>query len=79
MDIVIELLLLILATIWMLSGLFVAFLMWVSDEKKGENYKGTYWIKNHGYYFWKIIFLVVGGPISLLLGIFVMYGYFVDF
>ncbi len=73
MDIVINLLLLILAIIWMLSGLFVAFLMWTADKNKGENYKGTYWIKNRGWYFGKIIILVIGGPVYLVIGIFVMW------
>ena len=72
MDIVINLLLLILAIIWMLSGLFVVFLMWTTDKNKGENYKGTYWIKNRGWYFWKIIIFVIGGPVCLVIGIFVM-------
>ena len=71
MDIVINLLLLILAIIWVLSGLFLAFLMWTADKSKGENYKGTYWIKNRGWYF--LIILVIGGPVYLVaIGIFVM-------
>ena len=79
MDIIIELLLLISAMIWILSGLFVVFLMSVSDKSKGENYKGAYWIKNRGYPFWTIVLAVIASPITLLIGIFVMWDYFSEF
>ena len=56
--------------IWVLSGLFIAFLMWTADKNKGENYKGTYWIKDRGWYY--PIILVVGGPVYLFISIFVI-------
>lgn len=72
MDIVVSLLLLILTMIWIISGLFVTFFMWISDKSKGENYKGMYWIKNRSWYFLRIIMFVIGGPVSLIIGIFVI-------
>ncbi|HDH07481.1 MAG TPA: hypothetical protein ENG89_00480 [Candidatus Moranbacteria bacterium] len=58
--------------IWVLSGLFVAFLMRTVDEK-GPRSDGKYWIKNLGIS--SIIALIALAPLSLLLGIGVMADY----
>jgi len=65
----------LLAMVWVLSGLFVAFLMRVADESKGADYKGGYWIKHNPDNLSKILWLVIMGPLALLLGIVVMSDY----
>jgi hypothetical protein len=64
----------LLAMVWVLSGLFVAFLMRTVDEIKGSNHEGTFWIKNRGGFI-SILLLIAGAPFSLLVGIVVMSDY----
>lgn len=63
--------------IWGFPGLFVAFLMLTSDESKGENYKGKYWMKNRGCRLGLVftVSLVLAGPLALLVGIVVIADY----
>jgi heme/copper-type cytochrome/quinol oxidase subunit 2 len=65
---------LLLVMVWILSGLFVAFLMRITDESKGDDYNGDYWIKNRSYFF-HVLILVVCAPLALLMGIIVMSDY----
>ena len=71
-----QLLVLLVLMVWMLSGLFVAFLMRMTDESKGKigKIKG-YWIKGRGLYLFSVLMLVLAGPASLLIGIAVVYDY----
>ena len=70
---------LLLAMVWVLSGLFVAFLMRTVDESKGADCKSTYWIKsedNRGLRGFAITLLLIClAPLSLFLGIVVMADY----
>lgn len=61
-----------LAMVWVLSGLFVAYLMKRTDESK-EGKRN--WITNRGSSLSSTLVLVAIGPISLLLGIVVMTDY----
>ncbi len=64
-----------LIMIWLLSGLFVAFLMRMVDDSRDYNYKGPYWIKGHNYMYLSILILVLCAPLSLLISIVVMGDY----
>ncbi len=59
--------------VWVLSGLFVAFLMRIVDDSEGENYQGLCWIKNKGNF--ATLHLVIIGPFALILGIIAMSEY----
>ena len=62
-----------LAMIWILSGLFSAFLMRTVDSKKGKNPKTGYWMKGRG--FSDIFLVIIAAPLSLLLCFFVLLDY----
>lgn len=62
---------LLLAIVWVMTGLFTAFLMRVTDEIKGKRSDGKYWIKDSNEFF-PIIILIVMGPISLFFSVGVM-------
>jgi len=64
---------LLLAMVWVLSGLFVVFLMQIADQSKSENYNGAFWLKNRDDRFLRIIVSVIAAPISLLFGIVAVY------
>jgi len=66
---------LLLAMVWVLSGLSVAFFMRTTDESRGSNYTGKYWIKGRGGYFRRVAILVIIAPFALILGIVVAYDY----
>jgi hypothetical protein len=58
-------------TVWVMAGFFTAFLMRVTDEIKGRESGGEYWIKDNDEFF-PIIILLLMGPFSLFFSISVM-------
>ncbi|HBO17198.1 MAG: hypothetical protein UR69_C0002G0147 [Candidatus Moranbacteria bacterium GW2011_GWE2_35_2-] len=66
---------LLLAMVWVLSGLFVAFIMHKADESKSENYKGNYWLKNSRHLEIIVFNIVLLAPLALIFGIAAMMDY----
>jgi len=62
---------LLLGMIWVLSGLFVAYLMRQADEKERE---GHYWIRGRSPLY-STFLLVLVAPLSLIFGILVVADY----
>ncbi len=63
-----------LGMVWVLSGLFVLFLIKKVDEHKSKLYGRGYWFKNRSQSQKKllIIFLIAIAPITLVIGIIAM-------
>lgn len=66
---------LILAMVWILSGLSVVFFMMATDKSKSENYSGVNWIRGRDFQLVNIIILVAFAPLTLALGILVLWDY----
>ncbi|MFA6523962.1 MAG: hypothetical protein WC264_01085 [Candidatus Paceibacterota bacterium] len=73
------LMILICGMLWIISGLFTAFLMVFSDLKSNElvtNFTER-WILDKKYPFYSVCLLIIIGPISLFLGILILI-FFID-
>lgn len=60
---------------WVFSGVFSAFLMVEADKSMGENPPQGYWLKTRKHPGVSVAFVVLIGPVSLLLSAVVVYDY----